>query len=170
MRVWRRNMFVITLSMLKRLAVLACGLSILSTSAPAQAASEPDLSGSWSITFYIEPGHTQAATQCVVFTTTRTEHSGEERSGTWASPSFPGWRGTWQQDGDHFQWYGFAAAALASSEFGHLPSSRIISGEFNHFLSPTGATSSAGGWVGTRVTECGAQSSAAIRSSDPAVK
>jgi hypothetical protein len=146
-------------------------------SGTAQASTEPNLEGSWSITFYLEDEHTEGATQCVVFTTTQTAPSGEERNGTWTSPSFSGWQGTWQQDGDHIQWYGFTdAAALATSEFGHLPSNSIISGEFNHFIPPNGTTSSAGGWVAKRVEDCGAQPRSAklaapgSTNSDPAVK
>jgi hypothetical protein len=133
----------------------------------------------------LEDEHTEGATQCVVFTTTQIAPSGEERNGTWTSPTFSGWQGSWQQDGDHIQWYGFTdAAALATSEFGHLPSNTIISGEFNHFLPPNGATSSAGGWVAKRVEDCGTQPMSATRTqamsakqaapessnSDPAVK
>jgi hypothetical protein len=155
---------------LHRLAYLTAGLSMFSNAAISQAPREPRVGGSWSITFYLEPEHTQGGTQCVVFKTTRVEPSGgEERSGTWTSPSFPGWHGEWQQDGDHVQWFGFTrAAALATSEFGHLPSNRIISGEFNHYLPPDGTTSSAGGWVASRVKQCplGAVSEGA--NSDPA--
>jgi hypothetical protein len=142
-----------------------------------QASTEPNLAGSWSITFYLEDEHTEGATQCVVFTTTKTAPSGEEMEGTWTSPSFSGWQGTWQHDGDYVQWYGFTdAAALATSEFGHLPSNSIISGEFNHFIPPDGTTSSAGGWVAKRVADCGAQPMSAnltapgSSNSDPAVK
>jgi hypothetical protein len=140
---------------LETLAYLTAGLSMFSNSAFSQVPRESTVEGSWSITFYLEPEHTQGGTQCVVFRTTRIERSGEERSGTWASPSFPGWHGEWQQDGDHVQWFGFTrAAALATSEFGHLPSNRIISGEFNHYIPPDGATSTAGGWVASRVKQC----------------
>jgi hypothetical protein len=152
---------------LNRVALLVTGVSIFSISGVAH--TEPSLEGSWAITFYLEPQHAAGATQCIVFTTTRTEGSGEERSGTWASPSFPGWHGEWFQDGDHAQWYGFTeAAALATSEFGHLPSNRVISGEFNHFFPPDGVTSSAGGWVAKRVKACDAtQRSTATGNTDP---
>jgi hypothetical protein len=127
--------------------VLVAAISMFSTPIFGE---EPKLEGTWSFTFYSEPHHAATATQCVVFKTIRTEPSGEERSGTWTSPSFP-FQGEWQQDGDHIQWYGFTTGGgLALSFFGHMPSDTTISGEFNTFFSPDGATSNAGGWVGTR--------------------
>jgi hypothetical protein len=169
-------MFASALSRLNRLGVFAFALSSFFLPAVAEAMQEPTLEGSWSITFYLEPDHSAGATQCVIFTTTRTQPSGEERSGTWMSPSFPGWHGEWLQDGDHVQWFGFTGeAALASSEFGHLPSNRVISGEFNHFFAPDGTTSSAGGWVAKSVKACDTTPSAAHplaepRNPDPAIK
>jgi hypothetical protein len=154
---------------LHTLAYLTAGLSMFSNSAISQTPSEATVQGSWSITFYLEPEHTQGGTQCVVFKTTRIEGNGEERSGIWTSPSFPGWHGEWQQDGDHVQWFGFTrGAALATSEFGHLPSNRIISGEFNHYIAPDGTTSSAGGWVANRVKQCASGAVSEAANSDPA--
>jgi hypothetical protein len=130
-------------SIIKRCPIVVAGFLMLPVLAFAQAPSETTLNGTWSITFYLESNHVRGATQCVVFKTTSTE------------PSFHGWRGEWQQDGDHVQWYGFTAgAAIATSEFGHLPSKSLASGEFNHFLAPDGTTSSAGGWIAKRVKEC----------------
>src|SRR5262249_48812047 len=132
----------------------------------------PILAGSWLITFFLEPFHSQGATQCVIFTIV--SQGQEEFTGRWTSPTFPGWQGDWLQDGDHIQWFGFTAGGLATSEFGHLPSNMIISGEFNHFLPPNGVTSSAGGWVARRVPQCSAVQTAdvgtdpASRGTDPA--
>lgn len=161
-----------------RLLFFVAGLTLTSLQLVAQATPEPNLEGSWSITFYLEPDHSEGGTQCVVFKTTNTQSSGEERNGTWTAPSFPGWHGEWFQDGDHAQWFGFTSDGLASSEFGHLPSNQTISGEFNHFLPPDGTTSSSGGWVAKRVEACDPTRSPAPRertlmtprSSDPANK
>jgi hypothetical protein len=159
-------------SIIKRCPIVVAGFLMLPVLAFAQAPSETTLNGTWSITFYLESNHVRGATQCVVFKTTSTEPSGEERRGTWTSPSFHGWRGEWQQDGDHVQWYGFTAgAAIATSEFGHLPSKSLASGEFNHFLAPDGTTSSAGGWIAKRVKECDeTESTRAQGNVDPAAK
>jgi hypothetical protein len=157
------------MSMLKKLTIVVAGVFLLSVSNSAQESAEPKLAGTWQITFYLEPNHSQGATQCVSFTTTVTESSAEF-SGRWSSSTFPGWEGSWRQDGDHIQWYGFTRGGLATSEFGHLPSNTVISGEFNHFIPPGGTTSSDGGWVATRVSQCliapGTTNAASV--SDPA--
>jgi len=115
---------------------------------------EPSIEGSWRITFYIEPFHSLGSTQCVVFTVTGGE-VGEPLSGTWTSPTVPGWVGRWFQEGEHVQWYGFTSgAALATSEYGDLANNSLSQGKFNHFLPPDGRTSSGGAWRGSRVNTC----------------
>jgi hypothetical protein len=81
-------MCIRALAIIKRLPIVVAGFLVLPVLAFAQAPSETTLNGTWSITFYLESNHVRGATQCVVFKTTSTEPSGEERRGTWTSPSF----------------------------------------------------------------------------------
>jgi hypothetical protein len=128
-------------------------------------AAEPQLAGSWKLTFYLEPGHTLGASQCLVFTK-QGNQVGEPNSGTWTSPTFPGWTGEWFQDkGDHFQFYGFTSGGLATSAYGALVSNNIAAGEFNHFT--PGVTSSAGAILLNRVHSCTTSPLAPNGSDDP---
>jgi hypothetical protein len=99
----------------------------------------------WSVQFFLEPNHVPGAAQCIVFRKTGGV-VGEPNSGSWFSPSFAGWRGQWFQEGDHVQWYGSTSASLGTAEFGGLISGSLCTGEFAHFATPSGSTSSAGGW------------------------
>jgi len=113
------------------------------------------VSGSWEVTFYLNPSRSTGATQCVVYTQTG-GITGEPISGTWLSTTFPGWNGQWIVKGDHLQWYGFTDTGLATSEYGSITSRSIMSGEvFNHFLPLDGVTSTSGSWVAKRVSSCG---------------
>ena len=99
----------------------------------------------WSVQFFLEPNHAAGATQCIVFRKTGAV-LGEPNSGTWFSPSFAGWQGQWIQEGDHVRWYGSTAGRLGTAEFGALISANSCTGEFAHFGTPFGNTSSAGSW------------------------
>jgi hypothetical protein len=103
----------------------------------------------WSVQFYLEPNHSAGGIQCIVFTKTGLV-LGEPKSGTWTSPSFAGWRGSWIQEGDHVRWYGSTSASLGTAEFGALISAGLCTGEFAHFFTPGGGTSSAGSWFMSR--------------------
>ena len=100
----------------------------------------------WSVQFYLEPNHTVGSTQCIVFTKTGTV-LGEPKSGTWFSPSFAGWQGQWIQEGDHVRWYGSTSTRLGTAEFGALTNATFCTGEFAHFFTPSGGTSTAGSWL-----------------------
>jgi len=112
-----------------------------------------ELTGYWKITFYLEPSHSTGATQCLAFTKVPNAVLGHPVGGTWFAPSFSGWRGQWFQDGDHFQFYGITGS-LGTAEFGSLISPSIFSGDFAHFISPNGTSSSAGSYQATRVNSC----------------
>jgi hypothetical protein len=116
----------------------------------------PSIVGSWNITFFLEPDHTQGATQCVEFTLNPGSVVGEPLEGQWSSPTFISWGGDWFQEGEHVQWYGSTSGSLATSEYGDLASSQNSQGKFNHFFlrAPGSSTSSAGAWTGTRVDSC----------------
>ena len=131
-------------------SILGVGMLMVASALPSAA---QNLAGSWKITFFLEPGHSTGATQCIVFTQTG-GIVGEPKSGTWVAPSFPGWKGQWIQEGDHFRFYGFTGS-LATAEFGALVSNNILGGEFAHFISPNGTTSTAGSFSGARTTSCG---------------
>jgi len=100
----------------------------------------------WSVQFFLEPNHAVGSTQCIVFRKTGGV-VGEPNSGTWFSPSFAGWHGQWTQEGDHVRWYGSTSTRLATAEFGALISAFLCTGEFAHFVTPSGVTSTAGSWL-----------------------
>jgi hypothetical protein len=125
----------------------------------------------WQVQFYLEPNHAPGSTQCIVFTKTGGV-LGELKSGTWFSPSFAGWQGQWIQEGDHVRWYGSTSTRLGTAEFGALISATACAGEFAHFFTPSGGTSTAGSWSMVRRT-CAADSVNApgmTGAGDPAVQ
>jgi len=120
----------------------------------------------WSVTFFLEPNHAPGSTQCIVFR--KTGGVGlEPNSGTWFSPSFAGWHGQWIQEGDHVRWYGSTSGSLGTAEPGALTNVGLCTGEFAHFFTPSGATSSAGSWSMVR-RNCAADSVTSSGAGDPA--
>jgi hypothetical protein len=103
----------------------------------------------WRVQFFLEPNHVAGAIQCILFRKTGGV-VGEPNSGSWTSPSFAGWMGQWFQEGDHVQWYGSTSARLGTAEFGGLITGSICTGEFAHFATPSGNTSTAGAWAMSR--------------------
>jgi len=133
-------------------------------------ASAQGVPGSWNVTFYLEPGHTAGATQCVVFVL-GPQQAGEPSSGRWLSPTFPGWNGFWIKEGDHLRWYGAtdSTTPLGSAEWGLQQSATRMGGEFVHFSSDEGQTSTTGAWIAIkRSTACPARSTEAEDGADPA--
>ena len=120
----------------------------------------------WSVQFFQEPNHAAGSTQCIVFRKTGTV-LGEPKSGTWFSPSFAGWQGQWIQEGDHVRWYGSTSTRLGTAEFGALTSATFCTGEFAHFFTPSGGTSTAGSWLMIR-RNCANDSVTATGAGDPA--
>ena len=100
----------------------------------------------WSVQFFLEPNHAAGSIQCIVFRKTGGV-LGEPNSGTWTSPSFPGWMGQWMQEGDHVRWHGSTSTRLGTAEFGALTSATFCTGDFAHSFTPSGGTSSAGSWL-----------------------
>ena len=117
-------------------------------------AASPSVVGSWNVSFFLEPARATGATQCIVFTLVPGTVGGVPTSGTWTSPTFPGWSGQWVLLGDHVRWFG-VTSSLATSESGNMENSTHFGGvSFNHFSKATAATSSAGSWHGTPVRSC----------------
>jgi hypothetical protein len=130
------------------------------TAANAMAASPV---GQWNITFFLEPGLVQGATQDVCY----------KADGTWFSTTFSNWNGDWFQNGDRIRWYGKTGAPLATAEFGQFIKNTSFGGEFAHFFvfgSPP-VTSTRGNYRGVFVsTICGppaAASAVVIPHADP---
>ena len=129
----------------------------------ASTASAQTVPGSWNVTFYLEPGHITGATHCVIFFLGPVQ-VGEPVSGVWRATTFPGWNGSWIKEGDHIRWYGAtdATVPLGTAEWGLQARGTLMSGEFAHFSSSEGQTSSSGAWVATRrLTACPASSAEA---------
>jgi len=140
--------------MKKLVALYGIVLAASAISAPLAQAGSPSVIGSWNVTFFLEPNRATGATQCIVFSLVPGTVAGVPTSGTWTSPTFPGWRGQWIQLGDHVRWFG-VTSTLATSESGNMENSRIFGGvSFNHFLKTNAATSSAGSWNAVRVAAC----------------
>lgn len=144
---------------------LLLAASVIST--PLAQAASPSIEGNWNVTFFLEPGRTTGATQCIVFTKVPGTVAGEGTSGTWTSPTFPGWSGQWVKQGDHVRWFG-VTSTLATEESGNVESNKIFGGvSFNHFLKSDATTSSAGNWNAVRVSSCPGAASATAGSDDP---
>lgn len=126
------------------------------------------LAGSYNVTFFLEPELRVGATQCVVFTKTGSV-LGEPLSGTWVSPTFPGWQGHWVERGDAFKWFGISNGVIATAEFGNFVSRGSNTGEFAHFFTSSKDSASSGGYFSmSRVASCPTSSTAAPFSADPA--
>ena len=135
-------------------------------SVPLVHAVAPNVAGAWQVTFYLENGRSTGATQCIQFNPASGAVAGVPNSGTWTSPSFPGWHGEWIQLGDHVRWFG-TTGFLATTESGNISNRANFEGvSFNHFTAANAVTSSAGSWHGVRVRSCGGVVSTAT-SGDP---
>lgn len=148
------------------------GLVLLASSLGASfvQAGSPSVVGSFNVTFFLEPLRSTGATQCIVFRLVPGTVAGEPMSGTWSSPTFPGWTGQWVQLGDHVRWFG-VTSSLATSASGNMANINYFSGvSFNHFLKTNAATSSAGNWHAVRVAACrvGINNNTHTGDSDPA--
>jgi hypothetical protein len=144
--------------------VLLAAFSLLASTASAQ------VPGSWNVAFFLEPGHAAGGTQCIVFVL-GPQQAGEPQSGRWFSPTFAGWNGFWIKEGDHLRWYGAtdSTTPLGTAEWGLQESATRMGGEFVHFSSAEGQTSTTGAWIGTkRSTSCPAGVSEAEDGADPA--
>ncbi|HBI21394.1 MAG TPA: hypothetical protein DDY37_02220 [Legionella sp.] len=139
---------------MKKLGICGLFLAASVVGAPLAQATSPGVAGSWKVTFFVEPGRTTGSTQCIVFSKVPGTVAGESDSGTWTSPTFPGWSGQWVKQGDLVRWFG-VTDALATEESGIMENSKIFGGvSFNHFLKTDATTSSAGSWNAVRVTSC----------------
>jgi hypothetical protein len=137
-----------------RIAKFCFALTLICAGGVPAWAVEPNFVGSWNVTFFLEPGKVTGATQCIVITLVPGTVAGLPVSGTWSSPTFPGWHGQWVELGDHVRWFG-VVRGLSTEESGNVINSVLTGGvSFNHFLSSSGATSSAGSWGGVKVTAC----------------
>lgn len=139
---------------MKKSAICGFVLATSVLSAPLAQASSPSIVGNWNVTFFLEPGRTTGATQCIIFKLVPGTVAGESTSGTWTSPTFPGWSGQWVKQGDHVRWFG-VTDTLATEESGNVENNKIFGGvSFNHFSKTNAATSSAGSWNAVRVNAC----------------
>jgi hypothetical protein len=151
---------------MKKLLIYGLLLTASIIGAPLAQAASPSVVGSWKVTFFLESARSTGATQCIVFKSVPGTVAGVPTSGTWTSPTFPGWTGEWIQLGDHVRWFGLTGP-LATTESGNVENKSIFGGvSFNHFSKTTSATSSAGSWNGVRVSSCPRSSSEAANN-DP---
>lgn len=139
---------------MKKLFLYGLLLATSAICAPLAQAGSPSVVGSWNVTFFLEPARSTGATQCIVFKLVPGTVAGVPTSGTWTSPTFPGWAGQWIQLGDHVRWFG-VTSSLATAESGNMENANIFGGvSFNHFLKTNALTSSAGNWNAVRVAAC----------------
>jgi hypothetical protein len=152
---------------MKKLAICGLILAASAINAPLVHAASPSIVGNWNVTFFLEPSRTTGATQCIVFKSVAGTVAGESNSGTWTSPTFPGWTGQWVKQGDHVRWFG-VTSTLATEESGNVENNKIFGGvSFNHFAKSDATTSSAGSWNAVRVSSCSSTVSASF-DADPA--
>ena len=126
----------------------------------ASTASAQTVPGSWNVTFYLEPGHATGATQCVIFLLGPAQ-VGEPLSGRWRATTFAGWNGHWIKEGDHIRCTARPTPSPPRHRGVGPPGVRHAhGGEFVHFSSDEGQTSTSGAWIATRrLTVCPALSS-----------
>ncbi len=136
---------------MKKIRGFLLGLTLV---APTVQATSPSVVGSWKIQFYLENSRLNGAQQCFNLVSVPGRVADVPTSGTWTSPSFPGWSGEWIQLGDHIRIFG-VTSSLATTASGNISSSSALEGvSFNHFSKTNAATSSAGSWHGVRVSNC----------------
>lgn len=129
------------------------------------------VAGSWKVTFFLEPTRYTGSTQCVTFTLVPGTVNGISTSGTWTSPSFPGWSGQWIQHGDYIRWFG-VVNGVATSEAGFMPNNNNFGGiSYNHFSTADGTTITSGSWIAVRVNKCDAVTTLRVArvGTDPAI-
>ena len=112
---------------------LALTLATLLAATNAAMAASPV--GLWDVQFFNEPEIAFGTDQGICF----------EADGTWFSPTFSGWQGTWFQKGDRVRWVGTTGAFLTSA-FGAFDSTILFGGEYSSMFAATAATSSVGVW------------------------
>jgi hypothetical protein len=88
-------------------ALTALPLALAALAAPASAIIP--LNASWVVTYYLDPAGTSGGSQCINFR--KKSDANGVVSGTWESPTFPGWTGEWVQKGQHYSFYGKYASA-----------------------------------------------------------
>ena len=124
-------------------------------SVPALAGEMPTFAGTWQVTFFEDPGRLLGGIQCIVAKKVAGAVSGLHRSGTWQSPSFPGWHGQWVQTGDQVRWFGETGTGLATEESGNVIAKELTGGvSFNHFSKKDGSSSTSGSWFAVKVKGC----------------
>jgi hypothetical protein len=103
----------------RSLLITAVAAAPLAFAAPASAI--VPLNATWIVTYYVDPTGAAAGTECVNFH--KHADSNGVVTGTWNSPTFPGWTGAWVQKGQHYSWYGQYEASgqtVASYDSGDL--------------------------------------------------
>lgn len=150
--------------------LVSCSLLLATTilGAGFAQADSPSVVGNWNVTFFLETTRSTGATQCITFKLVPGTVAGVATSGTWTSPTFPGWAGQWIQLGDHVRWFGLTPG-LATTEAGNMISPNAFGGvSFNHFSKTNAATSSAGSWNAVRVAACRGSGNAGMNE-DPSI-
>ena len=143
-------------------ALLASPLA-LATATPALAAL--DVSGTWNITFQLDPTLGVGATQCLSFTKTGGV-LGLPSSGTWTSPSFSGWGGQYVvSKGNRLRFIG-TTGSLLTDEMGTIASTgaAVTGFGFDHFTSS--AVHSSGGRFTMVRAACAAKAAPAAHGED----
>jgi hypothetical protein len=110
--------------------------------------------GNWLVTFFLEPTRSLGSTQCIAFKLVSGTVNGIPTSGTWKSPTFPGWSGQWIQHGDYIRWFG-VKDDLASTASGFMQDNTNFGGiSYNHFSTHDGSSITSGSWKAVRVAKC----------------
>ena len=86
-------------------AIIAIAASLLCAALAAPASATVTLNATWVVTYYLDPTGAEAGTECINFFGPKTQNG--VTTGSWNSPTFPGWTGQWVQRGQHYAWHGF---------------------------------------------------------------
>lgn len=104
----------------------------------------PTFSGPWVVSFYQDDARSLVARACLNFTGGGSIFGSP--GGTFTSPTFSGWTGTWVQTGDRVRWWGNLGSLSTSSE-GTLINPALMTGYYLHYPVPSGVTGpSIGTW------------------------
>ncbi|MFQ4140900.1 hypothetical protein [Chlorogloeopsis sp. ULAP02] len=116
------------------------------SAAPAMAAF-PTFSDRWLVTYWQDDTRNQTLQACLNFTNNGGSF-GATIGGTFNSPTFANWTGSWVQQGDRVRWWGiYSPTNTATSYEGTLINSNLATGYYLHY--PTAAGVAGGTSIGT---------------------
>jgi hypothetical protein len=150
--------------MIRPISLALVFLAMLASGGRTALANSPEISGTWEVTGYDEPGRNAVDTICVSFVRTNDIQNVTMYSGTWTALNvIAPVAGEWIQLGDRvYMWARVALKNVAFSLSGNLVTKKFMGGEsYVGFDMSSGLSLVAGSFVAKK-KNCGAESASAL--------